>query len=194
MAITKLSDSSITTGDKYISMLAGNSAYMPPSYESIATVSGSGVQILTFSSIPSTYKHLQIRGIGFSSTSDNWSLRFNNDSNTNYTVHGLRGTGASASALGYASPFDNKGSFIGLGAGGAGSNPTVSIIDIHDYTSTTAYKTVRSFWGTDSNGSGNVGLASNLWLSTSAITRIDIITTNYNMNAGTSYALYGIKG
>ena len=163
------------------------------SYESIASASGSGVRILTFTSIPSTYKHLQIRGIGFSTTSDNWSLRFNNDSSAIYTVHGLRGTGASVDALGYASPFDDKASFVGLGAGGAGNNPTGSIIDIHDYTSTTKYKTVRSFWGADQNGSGQLGITSNLWLSTSAITRIDIITTNYDMNAGTSYALYGIK-
>ncbi len=77
------------------------------SYESIATVSvgSGGSSSIDFSSIPSTYKHLQVRGIiRTSAGTNNWGLRIrtNSDSGSSYTHHNLRGDGANASAEGYA--------------------------------------------------------------------------------------------
>ena len=73
---------------------------------------------------------------------------------------------------------------------------TPSIVDIVDYGSASKYKTVRSFDGADMNGSGTeINLTSGLWLSTSAITSITLTTTGgYAFRAGTTFALYGIKG
>jgi hypothetical protein len=72
---------------------------------------------------------------------------------------------------------------------------TAFIIDIQNYKSTTQNKTVRSFIGTDVNGTGRVELSSALRLSTSAVSSITM--ANYNGAAFTSasvFSLYGIKG
>ena len=71
------------------------------SYESIATVTvgAGGSSSISFSSIPSTYKHLQIRSINLSSSTDNNILmRFNSDSGANYSRHYVYGDGASVGA------------------------------------------------------------------------------------------------
>ena len=191
MAITKLSDSSITTGDKYISMLAGNSAYMPPSYESIATLVGDGsATSLTFSSIPSTYKHLQIRAIGRNSSG---YIRFNADTGANYARRWLRGTGAAVTAVGGASQNEMYG-FEFTDNGDTANVYGVGIMDIHDYASTTKNKTLKSFTGKDLNGSGSVYLYSGVWLSTSAITSITIYSPAAAPTTASTFALYGIKG
>jgi hypothetical protein len=168
------------------------------SYESIATVTVSTpVSTITFSSIPSGFKHLQIRAICRTSnatTLDDTTMRFNSDSTTNYRTHQIRGDGASATAadLGaasYAAPFPVPGTSINASTFG------VAVFDILDYTNTNKYKTVRSLTGADANGSGNIFLRSSLWLSTSAITQIDF---QWQLGAYTApqysqFALYGIK-
>ena len=70
----------------------------------------------------------------------------------------------------------------------------MSIIDIIDYASTTKNKTVRAFFGLDLNGSGSVTLGSGLWMNTNAITDININAAADPMAAGSTFALYGIKG
>ena len=75
------------------------------SFESIATVTvgSGGSSSISFSSIPSTYKHLQVRCIARSSRTQNSGygvIRFNSDTGTNYSYHSLAGDGASASAYG----------------------------------------------------------------------------------------------
>ena len=56
---------SLSTKQKYGTLLAGNAYYNPYFYDSIATVvvGSGGASSITFSSVPSTYKHLQIRFI-----------------------------------------------------------------------------------------------------------------------------------
>jgi hypothetical protein len=64
-----------------------------------------------------------------------------------------------------------------------------------DYANTNKYKTTRSIGGNDNNGSGFVSLISGLWLSTSAISNIEIIPLNGTLWTQYShFALYGIKG
>jgi hypothetical protein len=71
----------------------------------------------------------------------------------------------------------------------------VAIIDIHDYASTTRNKTVRSFEGSDNNGTGDVTLVSGLWLNTAAVTSATVsVLGGINYAAGTTISLYGIKG
>ena len=184
------------TLNRYSDMLAGNAAYNPGAFESIATATPTTGQIVTFSSIPNTYKSLQIRITGLIASSENYGVRFNGDSGTNYTLHYLYGNGTSVLVAGYATPFDSK---ISINANSyisqASPNPLVSIIDIHDYTSTSKNKTLKAFSGADNNaGNGKVGLGSGVWLSTAAITSLSVVTDLYNFMSGTSIALYGIKG
>jgi hypothetical protein len=173
--------------------LSSGVAASTSSYESIASVAGNGsATSLTFSSIPSTYKHLQIRGLAYDGQGSNIRLQFNSDTGSNYSFHYLRGSGSSATASGsatqtyidYVGRAENNASIYG-----------VSIIDIHDYASTTKNKTTKTFFGYDSNGGGIVYLTSGLWMSTSAISSISLINAGgFAFNTSSSFALYGIKG
>jgi len=159
------------------------------SYESIATVSvgGGGSSSISFSSIPSTYKHLQIR-VALLTTAGGVNIRYNSDTGSNYTYHQLYGTGTSA--LANAGTSQTSG-FIAYN-NAAGSNPTVAIVDILDYENTNKYTTHRSLAGTDVNGSGGtLTFFSGLWLNTAAVSSINIIGT---FSQYSHFALYGIKG
>lgn len=174
-------------------------------FESIASVTASGSSnTITFSSIPNTYKHLQIRFIGRSTGAGTYAegvfFRCNSDSGTNYSQHFLRGfytTASGVAASGGAS--QTYGAIANAALPLTGNNANIvgaGIIDIHDYASTTKTKTFRTFYGYDANGVGEVGMASGLWNSTSAITSITLyegsISTFWGSNS--VIALYGIKG
>ena len=194
MAVSRVKTSSVLQGfPKYRSMLGGNAAYNPSSFESIATASPSGTNTVSFTSIPSTYKHLQIR-ISALTSSGGGSFRgtLNGDTTSaNYIGHYLDGLGSSVvtgtnSGVGWMS--------FGLTyAGLVTTYPNLTIIDIHDYASTTKNKTVRSFSGNDASGSGSIDSVSGLWLSTSAINRVDIITGSGTYQSGSVVSLYGVK-
>jgi hypothetical protein len=172
---------------------------VPSSYESIATyIVGSGGQAdITFSSIPATYEHLQIRGIirnTNSGTETNARLRFNSDTGSNYRFHYLGGSG---SGSGYAGE-SGAVTFAYAGLASAASSTSgvfgVQLIDILDYSNTSKNKTVRSLTGVDNNGSGYIELDSSLWMNTVAINNISIFFTSGNLAQYSSFALYGIKG
>ena len=166
-------------------------------YESIATyvVSGSSTTEINFTSIPQTYKHLQIRLIARQSSSgtsiDNCTMQVNGvTTGSAYASHFLRANGSSATSTGYGSlnnwsmafwaPQTNSGAF-GIG-----------VIDILDYTNTNKVKTFRGFSGVDVNGAGELTLASGLFNSTNAITSIRLFGATFGANS--HFALYGIKG
>lgn len=168
------------------------------SYESIATVTvGAGGQSsISFSSIPSTYKHLQIRSFGRATgvtTDANVLLQFNSDATAgNYPQHTMYGTGSSV-GTGY-SPNDSTMAVSRQpGASSSASMFGVGISDVLDYTNTNKYKTVRSLCGHDQNGSGILLFNSGLWKSTSAVTSITI-TTDTAFAQYSQISLYGIKG
>jgi hypothetical protein len=174
--------------------ISGNLWAPGKDFDSIATVSGSGVSSVSFTSIPSTYRHLQIRYISRSSgsTASRLNLNMNGDTTSTFTWHSLYGTGASAAAYAFTSAYiqvapqtvstDTASAFA------------VGVIDILDYKETTKFKTVRSLAGDDMNGSGLLFFNSGAWGNTNAITSI-AITPNAieNFASGTTFALYGIK-
>ena len=165
----------------------------PTAFESIATSTPNGVSTVTFSSIPSTYQHLQLRVLAKTAADTYFRIRVNGDTTTNYSRHSLYGDGTSAGAQGNAvalSSFASLGTIVNVG----GTQPAGLIFDFHDYASTTKNKTIREFSGSDMNGSGEVRLASSLWLSTSAIDSITFFTAGDNFSTGTTIALYGVKG
>ena len=175
--------------------LFGNAIFN--SFESIQTVTvGSGGQVsVTFSSIPSTYKHLQIRCLArstYATTQDNAYFIFNSDTSSSYAFHYLYGTGATAAAGGLATQTKNlldgePGSSIAANIFGA------TVLDILNYSNTNKYKTSRMLTGWDGNGSGNIALQSGLWQSTSTVNAITITNTS-SFAQYSSFALYGIKG
>ena len=167
---------------------------VPTSYESIATVTvgSGGSSSISFTSIPSTYTHLQIRATMINA-SNNYSIkiRFNSDTSTNYSAHQITGTG-SAVLAGAESSVDIA--LIGVGANNTSLYSAGMVTDILDYANTNKYKTVRSLSGGDGNGSGQIKLCSAGWRSTSAITSIFINADGSTFNQYTHFALYGIKG
>ena len=169
------------------------------SYESIATVTvgSGGASNIEFTSIPSTYKHLQIRGINRFSNADtdtNLSFQLNSDTGSNYAFHRIRGNGSTTYAGGSSSvAYFTAGDTIA-------NNSTANvycgaIIDILHYADSNKYKTTRMLMGWDANGSGFMNFASGLWQSTSAVTSIKIYSTaSYTFSQYSTFALYGIKG
>jgi hypothetical protein len=196
VAVYKTSNSGLLTKREYTSFLAGNEQFGQPIYESIATITvgSGGSATVTFSSIPSTYTHLQIRCISKDSRSNPntaMSVRFNNDSGANYSTHDLTGDGGSASASAGSSTTE-----FGIGNTSGGSNANIfgaQIVDILDYANTNKFKTVRTLGGHDQNGSGYLGLFSGNWRSATAINSITIIPLVANIQQYSSFALYGIK-
>jgi hypothetical protein len=167
-------------------------------FESIATATGTGSSgTITFSNIPGTYQHLQIRGIMSSTTAQSTRLdliiRTNGSAGTNYSWHSIRGNGASAAIYANFDASEGKAPFS-IPTANYTSQVGAIILDIHDYASTTKYKTMRQFSGSDNNGAGAVNIGSALWMSTSAITSIDLIVDSYNFSTSTTFALYGVKG
>lgn len=172
------------------------------SFESIATVSvgSGGTPTVIFSSIPSTYTHLQIRGIvrngrAVNSMGGSLHIKVNSDATSgNYKVHRLYGNGSTIVADSPSSStngmpiLDTPSSLTTASAFGG------FVIDILDYANTSKYKTVRSIGGADLNGSGHNSFYSGLWMNTSAITSLDITNGTESTVQYSHFALYGIKG
>jgi hypothetical protein len=185
------------------SSISGNLfPYNASDYESIQTISPSGTGQVTFNSISGTYKHLQIRGIYRNSANvggDDARLRFNNDSSAIYISHRLYGLGSGSPSANNTGTGDTSISFgYNTADGSAATNVfTAGVIDILDYSNGSKNKTVRTFNGFDNNSNGTIQFQSGLYISTTAITRIDLYCYNLGTNnwaSGTTFALYGIKG
>jgi len=193
-----MSTISLKSKQKYGTLLAGNEAYLP-SYESIATVIvGSGGQSsVSFTSIPTTYTHLQIRGIvrkAFSSGTTALKANFNSDTGMNYTNHQLYGNGSSAGADGNATGTYSNMPFFAIATQQSDTAYGAFVVDILDYRNSNKYKTIRSFAGYETNSVGFINLASSLWLSTSAITSITLATyASGNIDQYSKFALYGLR-
>ena len=176
-------------------------------YESIATVTvGSGGQsTISFTSIPSTYKHLQLRVFARDSRTppvgvyNNMQMQVGNgsiDTGTNYTYHTLQGNGSAASADGAANSTSTDYTLIPSVTAQSGVFSAL-IVDILDYADTNKNKTIRMLNGVENNASatGFINLSSSVWRNTSAIT--DILFKNSGANNFVQYsqfALYGIRG
>lgn len=170
-------------------------------YESIATttVGAGGSASVTFSSIPSTYTHLQLRIIGRSGTSAGTSealrMQLNGQTATSYyTDHLVYGDGASA-----LTDLDVN-TVAGLNIHRLPSSTSTAsvfgalVIDFLDYANTNKNKTIRSLGGFDANGSGRIVLNSGLFNSTAAISTIACtLSTGANYLQYSSFALYGIR-
>ena len=162
-------------------------------FESIATATGTGSSaVISFASIPSTYAHLQLR-ISGGNNGYACTMTFNSDTATNYANHRLTGTGSSV--LVGAQTSRNGITFAGYsGLLYSASIVSATIMDILDYSNTNKYKTSRDLTGYDTNSAGYIDYESGLWMSTSAINRIDLTMNTGNWASGSKIALYGIKG
>lgn len=191
-----MSIKSIKTGFTGISALAGNDQWFGD-FEAIAsTTLTTAAANIQFTSIPSTYTHLQIRGIAKSSGTGNQDFKIRvNSLTTVYTFHALYGNGTSAAAAAATSQTYMKLAYNFVSASTNTNVFGAIIIDILDYTDTNKLKTIRSLGGVDNNGSGTMSFFSGFHTTaTSAITSIELAPDADNFAANTSFALYGIRG
>ncbi len=188
MSIKRFSTGSISSPTPKNSKLWDQETF-PGTFESIASavVDASGATTITFSSIPSTYAHLQLRIM--LPSSDEPALRFNSDTSSNYSRHGIYSASSpNVGAYGSANQTYDGISYISSGV-------NVMITDILDYANTNKYKTTRTLSGDGYTTAGTVALRSALWRNTSAITTISLTQINSsNFPQYSSFALYGIRG
>jgi hypothetical protein len=179
----------------YASQITGH--LITGSYDSIATVNvGAGGQSsISFTSIPSTYKHLQVRGIAKTTgaTSTFAAIRLNGDTGANYSAHELTADGSTAGAYGAASQTSGWADPI---SGTDYANVfTAFTLDLLDYTNTNKYKTIRYLGGHSTNSTGSyLFLTSAAWQNTAAVTSLSLSFSDRNFAQYTSVGLYGIKG
>ena len=182
------------------------------SFESIATVTGTTSQTITFSDIPQTFTHLQIRAIARTVVSgylfSGYTMRVGNgsaDSSSNYAYHRFYTSGNGTISSDGAASYSALGDFFFTASNALANNFAITIVDILDYRNTNKFKTTKHLTAFDNNDSGDAGFTNNaraamsygsgLWRSTLAIDTISLIlggsgTTN---NANSHFALYGIK-
>jgi hypothetical protein len=178
------------------SAISGN--LVTGSYESISTNTlSSNSNTVTISSIPSTYKHLQLRMFAKHSGGSGIAdaiVTFNGDTGSNYTKswtftfdgggpYTSRGTASSGFSMGY---FANNGSTSLFGT---------FILDLVDYSNTNKYKTATYLNGVEKTSAGTTTVVhgTGSWLNTAAISSISI-NCGDAISAGSTFALYGIKG
>ena len=157
--------------------------YTPIARQTLSTTAST----VTFSSIPSGYTDLILVWAGTATTGGEAKLRFNGDTNTNYSYTALSGNGTSAlSSRGssqnimflttYGTPSTTEGNFI---------------LQIQNYSNTTTNKTVLVRGNRITSGFGpdaQVGL----WRSTAAINQIDLTVGSTTWAVGSTFTLYGI--
>jgi hypothetical protein len=196
---------SLTTSKiDYPSMQAGNETIYENSYESIATqsVTTSGVTSVSFTSIPQTYTHLQIRASIRSNSVAAYDAFYiynlnNAGGSSQMANHYIYGTGSAVGVGAYTNQSNAQMGFIPA-ANTLASNFGAGIVDILDYTSTNKAKTLRSFTGYDDNGNTTgsafvtISSAYSAQLGTSAVTNLTFLINN-SFAIGSKFALYGVR-
>jgi hypothetical protein len=166
--------------------------------ELIATqVLSSNPSSITFSSISSDFKHLQIRLITRSTTNgQDLYLQLNSAASLTYRAHSLRGiTGSGVSSDAEGGTDRARIGFSGINSDTA-NDFTPFLIDILDANSSSKNKTVRTISGRTSTFSfATAGLWSLLYPSTQAV---NSLTLSMNSPAafavGSRFSLFGIRG
>lgn len=169
-----------------------------PAFELISTqLVTSPVSSITFSSIPATYKHLQIRATmrtdRSGSEDDLLTVRLNGDTGSNYASHLLYGTGSSVASTASTTQTYWR-SLYTTGAGATANSFAAMSMDLLDYASTSKNTTMRALNG--SHSYNNIALASGLWMNTAAVTSVtfNMAITATNFVSGCRFSLYGVRG
>jgi len=146
---------------------------------------------VTFSSVPATYEHLQIRGTLRGASNGTLAIQLNSDTGSNYSRHQMYGAGSSASVN------KNAGiAFMNIAyvSWASENNPIYSThtIDLLDYANTNKNTSVCSSWGFAND---QVSFNSQLWDDTSAVSTIKLYEAGAGANfvRGSEFTLYGIK-
>lgn len=181
-----------------------------PAWNSIATYSAGATSAITFSSIPSTYKHLRLvmrlRDVRTGAPYSGTVMSFNGvPTGSSYAYTWTFGD----SRTNNSAPFeDSTSGSSGIGMPTPGTSPYVSdgsvygyaIIDIFDYQNTSKYTTALGAAGYVDNSSSYsiknqvVFMLNGVWADTTTVSSIVLTPNNPNFAGSVRAALYGIKG
>jgi len=173
-------------------------------YESIATLYGTGTQTVSFTSIPATYKHLEIRVLardtGGGTDSDGIGVVFNNDNGAYYwhqSGASYHGTGLISAGATSALTYIDAG--LAIDGGQTSGWHSLNIYRIPDYTSTVKMKTLHAITGSQNiSNAGYVFQTYGMYTNgnSTAINRIDLKSLGANPAFSTTsrFMLFGIKG
>ena len=170
-------DSSTATGLKWATPSSGGMTLINTGG---TTLTGASV---TISSIPATYKNLQLIVQNFkpATNTSNLLARFNGDSGSNYATD----------EDGFAASFGNSSFYVSGQANSTDANG-LNVVDIFDYTSSTwkcAFVTgLVNASATTFNSFTTLGV----YKTTSAISSITLLPSSGNFTSGTAY-LYGVS-
>ena len=158
----------------------------------------SGVQTITFSSIPNTYKHLYVVGTGIRTTASygaNIQLRFNGDTAGNYRTSRYNLVGGTLNGEANMNAVTNSCSVSEVN-NNSGYNEVVFFeISIPLYANTTQYKRTKTF-STSKQTDIFQNQLGGAWNSTSAIDSLTFFTSNSstgNFTGDGAIYIYGVN-
>lgn len=154
-----------------------------------STTLGSAASSVTFSSIPATYTDLILISVATNTNSNGTGLgiRFNSDTATNYSKLYLYGDGTSAVSGRNANQTSISISNMDVTTAEFGT----AVTHIQNYSNSTTYKTLLSRGGATTSGN-LVIFYTGTWRSTAAISTITLLPDAGNLNANSTFTLYGI--
>jgi hypothetical protein len=177
-----------------LSAAAGGAAF-ESDYELISTAFGTGSSgVIDFTSIPATYKHLQIRytAKNTSTTSNFMTLRMNGITTGSYASHRLLGNGSTVTSLNQTSATSItlvEAMVLSTGTSVASGG----VIDILDYTSSSKNTTIRTLYG-QASSIPRMYLVSGALFNTAVINSLTFTAASNNFDSISRFSLYGIRG
>jgi hypothetical protein len=151
---------------------------------------------VTFSSIPTTLNGKTLRDLVLIivpkvTAEAGWTIRFNNDSSSNYNLVAAFGQGSGA-----ISNTASNTQQMQLGIGNLTATTTLGdvsyILQIMDYAQTNKHKPIL---GRGDKHNGAALMHAGRWANTSAVSSFTIALTNSaNIDTGATFTLYGIEG
>jgi hypothetical protein len=178
-----------------LGILASSGGAPAGSYELIQTVFGTGSSgVIDFTSIPSTYRHLQIRYTAKNtSTNADLHVTFNNVTSGSYARHHMVGNSISTASAA-ATSASNIALIDGVAPSTTANVTTNGVIDILDYSRTGKNKTLRALYGLiQAYSTSRIYVASGFLNQTSAITSVKLTASGNNFATVSRFSLYGIK-
>ena len=188
-------DSTAATGLKWAAIPPGGGITL------ISETTASGLTSLSLSSIPQTYKHLQLVWQGITQSSGSrYGLRLNNNSTSIYYEARMGGTDTSFNGvtIGATNQVESSSTIFGDSLSSTASWTLRGTMTIYNYSSTTMQKSLDAEWSWKGSGEGKTfNILKTVFATTTAVTSIDVFrdfgTGTFSNAANTSIRLYGIS-
>jgi hypothetical protein len=156
-----------------------------PTYVSLATITlGSADSEIIFSSIPATYRDLVVSFAGSTNFSEQYLLRLNGDTGSNYSWVQMGADGTT-----FSSSTTTTGVRVGYFAtSSARDDAQISVLD---YSATDKHKSVLVRTNSP-EGVSAVRAVAGRWANTDAVTSLTITFPSGSFAIGSTFSLYGI--